>query len=190
MAERPSLHIAVAGQKSKASEYNDNFDMMMDYVEEVCEEATDYVDDQVDNKADKTLSNVTGLSDEIKALLSNDYATKDLSNTTSPIGSAPYISETYVNGTSGYIIYSNGLKIQWGQQHHYGGERNYTITFLTNFLTNDYIPSGSWSAVANVGDHELNYSFQKGGGAGMNIHVETNGYNSQECEIYWEVIGY
>ncbi len=82
MAERPSLHVAVAGQKNKASEYNDNFEMMMDYVEEACTEATDYVDDQVDSKANLTLSNVTSLSDAVKTLLGNDYAKKDLSNVT------------------------------------------------------------------------------------------------------------
>lgn len=45
MATRPELHIAVAKQKSKASEYNDNFDMMMDYCEAVSTEAKNYVDD-------------------------------------------------------------------------------------------------------------------------------------------------
>lgn len=44
MAERPSLHIAVAKTKSKASEYNDNFDMMLDYIDASIDEAKDYVD--------------------------------------------------------------------------------------------------------------------------------------------------
>ena len=34
MTTRPELHEAIAGQKSKASEYNDNFDKIMDYVED------------------------------------------------------------------------------------------------------------------------------------------------------------
>lgn len=80
MAERPSLHIGVAGQKNKASYYNDNFDMMMDYVEECMQESKDYVDDNVDNKANLTLSNVTSLSDAVKTLLGNEYAKKDLTN--------------------------------------------------------------------------------------------------------------
>lgn len=49
---RPSLHVAVAGTKNKASEYNDNFDMMMDYCEEVSQAAKDYVDANVDGKAE------------------------------------------------------------------------------------------------------------------------------------------
>ena len=44
MATRPELHIAVAKTKSKASEYNDNFDMMMDYCEAVALEDKTYVD--------------------------------------------------------------------------------------------------------------------------------------------------
>lgn len=44
MATRPELHIAVAKAKSKASEYNDNFDMMMDYVDAVALEDKTYVD--------------------------------------------------------------------------------------------------------------------------------------------------
>lgn len=38
MATRPELHIAVAKQKSKASDYNDNFDMMMQYIEDSMED--------------------------------------------------------------------------------------------------------------------------------------------------------
>ena len=44
MATRPELHEAVAGQKSKASEYNDNFDLMMDFVDNSIDEAKDYVE--------------------------------------------------------------------------------------------------------------------------------------------------
>ncbi|MCQ2957299.1 MAG: hypothetical protein MJ180_00180 [Candidatus Gastranaerophilales bacterium] len=82
MATRPTLHIAVANTKSKASDYNENFTLMMNYCEDVAEEDKDYVDSNINNRADRTLANVTSLSNEIKALLGNDYATKDLSNVT------------------------------------------------------------------------------------------------------------
>lgn len=59
---RPSLHVAVAGTKNKASEYNENFDMMMDYCEEVSQAAKDYVDANVDGKAElsPTIITLTG----------------------------------------------------------------------------------------------------------------------------------
>ena len=44
MATRPELHEAVAGQKSKASEYNDNFEQIMDFVDNSIDEAKDYVE--------------------------------------------------------------------------------------------------------------------------------------------------
>lgn len=44
MAERPSLNIAVAKKKNKASEYNQNFTLMMDYIDATLQECKDYVD--------------------------------------------------------------------------------------------------------------------------------------------------
>lgn len=44
MATRPELHIAVAKTKSKASDYNDNFDMMMDFIDNSIDESKDYVE--------------------------------------------------------------------------------------------------------------------------------------------------
>lgn len=40
MAQRPGLKRAVAGKKNKASDYNDNFDLMVDYCEDVAGELT------------------------------------------------------------------------------------------------------------------------------------------------------
>lgn len=45
MATRPTLHIAVEKTKNTASDYNDNFDMMMDFVDDTLDECKDYVDD-------------------------------------------------------------------------------------------------------------------------------------------------
>lgn len=41
---RPELNIAVAGQKNTASAYNENFDLMLDYIDEETTAAKDYVD--------------------------------------------------------------------------------------------------------------------------------------------------
>ena len=47
----------------------------------------------------------------------------------------PYIDETYVNGTSGYIVYSNGLCEQWGRFS--TGATN--IYFLKSYINSDYV---------------------------------------------------
>ena len=60
MATRPTLHRAVAKNKNTASDYNDNFDMMMDFIDDSIGEAKDYVDDfmpSVTGQAGKFLTN-------------------------------------------------------------------------------------------------------------------------------------
>ena len=60
-------------------------------------------------------------------------ANLDLYNCTNPIVNAPYVTSNYVNGASGYIIYSNKLCIQWGQN---GAERGGTVVSLIKPLAN------------------------------------------------------
>lgn len=60
MATRPTLHRAVAKTKNTASDYNDNFDAMMDFIDDSIAEAKTYVDGfmpSVSGKAGKFLTN-------------------------------------------------------------------------------------------------------------------------------------
>lgn len=41
---RPELNVAVAGQKNTASAYNENFELMLDYIDQETQSAKDYVD--------------------------------------------------------------------------------------------------------------------------------------------------
>lgn len=43
MVDRPTLNVAVAGRKSKASDYNENFDKMMGYVEDNVQEMNTHI---------------------------------------------------------------------------------------------------------------------------------------------------
>lgn len=49
----------------------------------------------------------------------------------------PYIEKTYVNGTSGYNLYSNGYCEQWGRVPA-GEDSDYTITLLQPYKNTDY----------------------------------------------------
>lgn len=49
----------------------------------------------------------------------------------------PYIVENYVNGTSGYNLYSNGYCEQWGRVPA-GEDSDYTITLLQPYKNTDY----------------------------------------------------
>lgn len=60
MATRPELHRAVQGTKNTATNYNDNFDAMMDFIDNSIDEAKSYVDDfmpSVSGQAGKVLTN-------------------------------------------------------------------------------------------------------------------------------------
>lgn len=59
MATRPTLHRAIEKTKNTASDYNDNFDMMMDFIDDSIDEAKGYVDDfmpEVTGQAGKVLT--------------------------------------------------------------------------------------------------------------------------------------
>lgn len=63
------------------------------------------------NKADRTLSNVTSLSDAIKALLSGAYANKDLSNVTGGIAGALTADDKKAIAALSMPNYSAGVSI-------------------------------------------------------------------------------
>lgn len=124
MATRPELHIAVAKTKSKASDYNDNFDMMMQFVDDSIGEAKDYVDGfmpSVTGQSGKFLTN-NGTNANWATINMSAKADVDLSNTTptssfaSKLNSASIVTVTtsYQNGKNGYIVFTNKLCIQWG----------------------------------------------------------------------------
>ena len=60
-----------------------------------------------------------------------------------------YITETYVNGTSGYNIYSNGYCEQWGLAVG-NGDVNLTVTFLKPFKDNNYTLNASMVTTSTV----------------------------------------
>ena len=56
MATRPSLHEAVAGQKSKASDYNENFTLMMGYVEDSIDDNKTWTQTWTENTVDTPIT--------------------------------------------------------------------------------------------------------------------------------------
>ena len=64
--------------------------------------------------------------------------------------SFPQIVESYVSGTSGYFIWSNGFKEQWGVTSN-TGTSNYTVTLLKNFSNTNYFVA--LTGTANMSGH-------------------------------------
>ena len=114
------------------------------------------------------------LTDETKwkKLELNDYSEiiqslqnkmdKDMSNSTQP-----YVTETYVNGTSGYRVWSDGYCIQWG----YSGwtlnpSSTTSISLFKNFSNTDYyITIGTDRAATGSSQIEMASIYSKSTGS-------------------------
>lgn len=49
-----------------------------------------------------------------------------------------YVTETYVSGTQGYRVWSDGFIEQWGKAYVSGENTNWTLTFQKAFRNTDY----------------------------------------------------
>lgn len=82
-------------------------------------------------------------------------ANADLSNCTNPIVSAPYIVESFIDGTSGYNLYSNGYCEQWGVvgETTTSGYPKNTVTLLKEYRNKDEMNvqvTGRYTATASA----------------------------------------
>lgn len=101
-------------------------------------------------------------------------ADADLSNCT-----RPYVTETYVNGKSGYTVWSNGYCEQWGNPD--SGGANQTITLLKAYKNLDY-------NILATSQSQNNNSAQVGGIVISNSSF--NLYNGASTTSYWQTKGY
>lgn len=92
-----------------------------------------------------------------------------------------YLKYSYVNGTSGYNIWTNGYCEQWGHTF----EENATITFLKRFINTNYqvyiTPNGTPNR-ANISPCIVSKS-----NIGANIYIDSN---SGENGGDWKASGY
>lgn len=106
-------------------------------------------------------------------------ANVDLSNCTKP-----YITETYVNGTSGYRVWSDGYCEQWGRIS-VGQDASVWVTLLKPFMNASYY--ANW---ISCGGCTLN-----GSGTRACDNLTTTSmriYNGQDCAMFanWYACGY
>lgn len=76
----------------------------------------------------------------------NGKANADLSNCTKP-----YIKETFVDGASGYIVYSNGYCEQWGNVA--SGSNSDTVTLLKPYRDTNYNVQITYSKTSSVDNY-------------------------------------
>ena len=93
------------------------------------------------------------------------------------------ISKTYVNGTSGYIQWSNGFKIQWGETA-VGSNGTVVVTLPLAFKNTNYQGTATCNIVS-VGDDQ-NVSIGEKTTTTMKV---CNGIGGTR-NVMWIVIGY
>lgn len=95
----------------------------------------------------------------------------------------PQIIETYINGTSGYFIRSDGYCEQWG----YANLTTVTtITFLKEFKDTNYNGSVTEAGTSSLGSAQSNCRFGPVSGSQA---IVTSGLSSAWA-VYWRVCGY
>ncbi len=98
----------------------------------------------------------------------------------------PYITETYENGNSGYITYSNGLHEEWGFS---SGDDWRTVSFLKQYKDTNYniVLTGQTSIRdGNSGTCQVNTTNK----TVSSMSVSGWGLNTVNGGIYWKTIGY
>jgi hypothetical protein len=139
-----------------------------------------------------SLANVSvGNSDKV-----DDYHVSTASGTTKndSLNSLVPVSKQYFTTTSGYIVYANGLKIQWGTETVSGSPRSYLFkkTMPLPFKnTNTYtllISPEMWAndttqRVAFIGEHRLSSQT-------FSAHIYGNGTSDTITSLQWFAIGY
>ncbi len=111
----------------------------------------------------------TGLQGKLNADHSND--------------TKPYITEAYVNDTSGYLVYSNGYCEQWGQV--LATNTSYTLSFIKSFANLNYIMTGAMINNSYNKDNTANLAFNKTSLSGCEVYGSVN-----KTGFYWQARGY
>ena len=109
--------------------------------------------------------------DEIATDL-NGKADTDLSNVPASKG---ILAESYVNGTSGYNVYSNGYCEQWGQVSDASGGVWHSVTYLKPYTSEPNIQiTIKGSSYTNAGGLAYTCNAQTSTSTGFTTYIDTN----------------
>ncbi len=94
------------------------------------------------------------------------------------------IVENYINGHSGYYIFSDGLKVQWGISNYIMLNQEEDVYFLKQYSSNSYrvflqrlIETANWTPQAKMFRNNC-------------FRVANNGSDGSQSHIQWLAIGY
>lgn len=115
------------------------------------------------NRIDTTYAKIADLNGKADTDLSNVPTTKGI------------LTESYINGTSGYRVYADNYCIQWGRFNGISG----TITLLKSYADTNY-------CVAYSSDARISWYCTPATVNTMSVASDSN--NSHKC--YWITIGF
>ena len=100
----------------------------------------------------------------------------------------PCITETYVNGTSGYRIWSDNFKEQWGQSSSINAQTSTTVNLLKSFSNTNYYlnanqPLREGTALPTMGVTQINTS-------SFVIHQSSTNNQAGSWAVKWYACGY
>ena len=106
----------------------------------------------------------------------------DLSNCTKP-----YVTQTYVSGTSGYRLWSDGWCEQWGVvQLHVNS--TVTVSLLKTYINTNYVVLTNFRNSANVDDNPMPTNLTT---SQFNIYgTNMGGHDSWDLQVQWSTQGY
>ena len=106
----------------------------------------------------------------------------DLSNCTKP-----YVTQTYVSGTSGYRLWSDGWCEQWGVvQLHVNS--TVTVSLLKTYINTNYVVLTNFRNSANVDDNPMPTNLTT---SQFNIYgTNMGGHDSWDLQVQWLTQGY
>lgn len=158
------------------------------FVHDVVNEAVENIDalPAQSGKAGKYLA-TNGTVASWESIDLSSKANTDLSNVSSNIA---YIVESYKNGTSGYIVYSNGLCEQWGIIT-LSDSGLKTVSLIKKYVSSDYIATTS-QFLASGGNTPVDiYNGSMGGSTktpSSFMVIRVNANTTYYCN--WRTIGY
>ncbi len=120
---------------------------------------------------------ITSRIEEKNTEIANGKLNTDHSNDTKP-----YIAETYINGTSGYRLWSDGYCMQWGIVTTSGVQ---TITLPKGYISNQYPVFTTQGTNRTTGATNENNSVWN-----KTSKTFTAGFTAQNSPAQWMTIGY
>lgn len=92
----------------------------------------------------------------------------------------------YSSGDTGYMVFSSGLKIQWGKVYNMGNNSAVTVTLPKSFNSTNYCVAGSASYDQTSGDKRSSWSTRDYNNGSFII---ASRFEQSNANIFWIAIG-